>query len=122
MRQNQTNSENQMRTCIVTGEKYVKADMIRIVSKDGSPIEIDLTGKKPGRGANVSAKHENLEKLLAKNGAVIARAFKKPISKEELAYLDVEFPKAVDEKLFRPRISKPVAVRISKDEFKNIKK
>jgi predicted RNA-binding protein YlxR (DUF448 family) len=114
--------ENQIRTCIATGEKFHKSDMIRLVSKDKGPIEIDLTGKKAGRGANVSAKHENLEKLITKNGALLARAFKKPVTKDEIEYLSTEFPKAVDEKLFRPRVSKPVAVRIDKDTFKQITK
>lgn len=110
--------DKQIRTCIVTGEKHFKADMIRIVSFQGNSIEIDLTGKKPGRGANVSLKQENLEKLINKNGAVLARALKKQITSEEINYLKREFPKAVEEKLFRPRAGKPVAVRVKKEEFK----
>lgn len=122
MKQNLQKSaeEKQVRTCIVTGEKHHKADMIRIVSFRGGNILLDLTGKKEGRGCYVSAKHENLEKLLEKGGSLIARNFKRQIKPEELVYLKEEFPKIVDEKFFRPRTSKPVAIRIKRDDLKKI--
>jgi predicted RNA-binding protein YlxR (DUF448 family) len=110
-------NESQIRTCIITGEKHNKADMIRLVSYQGDKIQIDLSGKKPGRGANVSAKLENLEKLIDRNGAILARAFKKQVKPDEIEYLKQEFPKAVEEKLFRPRETKPVVVKIKKEEF-----
>lgn len=113
--------EKQIRTCVVTGEKMNKADMIRIVSFRGGDIQLDLTGKKEGRGCYVSPKHENLEKLVAKNAAVIARVLKKQISAREIELIKAEFPKLVEEKLFRPRISKPVAIRITKDDLEKIK-
>jgi uncharacterized protein len=114
--------EKQIRTCIVTGEKLNKADMIRIVSFRGENLQLDLTGKKEGRGCYVSAKQENLEKLLAKNASVIARNFKRQIRPEEIEYIKEEFPKLLEEKLFRPRISKPVAVRIKREDLEKIKK
>ncbi len=114
------NNENQIRTCIVTGEKHQKADMIRIVSFNKGPLQIDLTGKKPGRGANVSANQDNLAKLIDRNGALLARAFKKSVTKEEIEYIKTEFSKAVEEKLFRPRASKPVALRIKKEDLKKL--
>ncbi len=45
---------------------------------------------------------------------------KKPMSKEEVEYIKTEFPKAVEEKLFRPRASKPVALRIKKEDLKKL--
>jgi predicted RNA-binding protein YlxR (DUF448 family) len=113
--------DNQIRTCIVTSEKHLKADMIRVVSFNGGPVKIDLSGKLPGRGANISANQENLEKLLNKGCAVLARAFKKRMTPEEIEYIKSEFPKAVEEKLFRPRATKPVAVRIKKADLNKIK-
>lgn len=40
-----------MRTCVVTREKCEKKDLIRIVRTPEGNVEIDLTGKKNGRGA-----------------------------------------------------------------------
>jgi len=113
--------EKQVRKCIVTNQHFNKADMIRIVSFQGADIQIDLSGKKPGRGCYVSMKSENLEKLIEKNGAILARTFKKKISKEEIEYLKAEFPKALEEKSFRPKATKPVIVRVNKDKLKEIK-
>ena len=115
-------AEKQVRKCIVTNQHFNKADMIRIVSYQGANIEIDLTGKKQGRGCYVSMNIDNLEKLIDKNGAVLARALKKRITPEEIEYLKKEFPKALEEKSFRPRASKPVVVRIDKNKLEEIKK
>lgn len=113
--------DKQIRKCIVTNQHFNKADMIRIVSFQGEKVQIDLTGKKPGRGCYVSTNIENLEKLIDRNGAVLARALKKQITTEEIEYLKTEFPKAIEEKSFRPRSTKPVVVRIDRDKLKEIK-
>lgn len=112
--------EKQIRKCIVTNQNFKKSEMIRIVSFQKGNIEIDLTGKKSGRGCYISMKIENLEKLIDKNGAVLARTLKKRISSEEIEYLKTEFPKALDEKIFRPKATKPVVVRIKREDFKKI--
>lgn len=113
--------DKQIRKCIVTNQHFNKADMIRIVSFQGQNIQIDLSGKKPGRGCYVSMDIANLDKLIDRNGAILARALKKGISKEEIEYLKTEFPKALEEKSFRPRSSKSVTVRIDRDKLKEIK-
>jgi len=113
----QSIKEKQVRKCIVTNQRFKKAEMIRIVSFQGGKIEIDLTGKKPGRGCYVSLDINNLEKLVERKGALLARAFKKSISEAEIAYLKTEFAKAVEEKKFRPRISKPVVLRIKRNQL-----
>lgn len=115
-------TDKQIRTCIATNEKHNKADMIRIVSFRGENLQLDLTGKAPGRGCYVSAKAENLDKLIERNGSLLARAFKKKINPEEIEYLMAQFPKTVEEKLFRPRVSKPVVVRVTKDDWKQMAK
>ena len=109
--------EKQVRKCIVTGENMNKADMLRIVSFQGGPISFDLTGKANGRGCYVSLKEENLEKLLDRGGAVLARTFRRKISKEELEYVKTEFPKFLAEKQFRPKQTKPIVVKISKEDY-----
>ncbi len=117
-----SDKEKQIRTCIVSGKKQFKADMIRIVSFRGEPILIDLTGKKEGRGCYVSPDIANLEALTEKNGAKIARILKKAISKDEIEYLKTEFPKAVETKNFRPRQTKPVVLRIKRSDLEKIEK
>lgn len=58
------NKKKPARTCIVCNEQKEKRELLRIVkSKDGL-IEVDLTGKKNGRGAYICRKEECLEKLI----------------------------------------------------------
>lgn len=40
-----------MRTCVITKEKCEKKDLVRIVRTPEGTVEVDLTGKKNGRGA-----------------------------------------------------------------------
>ena len=40
-----------MRSCVVTGEKLEKRDLIRVVRDDTGRVFVDLTGKANGRGA-----------------------------------------------------------------------
>ena len=51
-----------MRTCVVTKEKYEKKDLIRIVRTPENNVEIDLTGKKNGRGAYIKRDIEVVDK------------------------------------------------------------
>lgn len=58
------NKKKPERTCIVCNEQNEKKELLRIVkSKDGN-IEVDLTGKKNGRGAYICKKEKCLEKLI----------------------------------------------------------
>ena len=61
------------RTCVVTHEKFPKIELLRIVRTPEGNVEIDLTGKKNGRGAyikkdlevlNMARKNKALEKHL----------------------------------------------------------
>ena len=40
-----------MRTCVVTKEKCEKKDLVRVVRTPEGNVEVDITGKKNGRGA-----------------------------------------------------------------------
>jgi predicted RNA-binding protein YlxR (DUF448 family) len=40
-----------LRTCVVTGEKLPKKDLLRIVRTPEGEVIVDLTGKANGRGA-----------------------------------------------------------------------
>ena len=66
------------RTCIVCNTQNEKRELLRIVkSKDGI-IEVDLTGKKNGRGAYICKNEECLDKLVKTKK--LEKAFKQEIS------------------------------------------
>ena len=68
------------RTCMACNEQKEKQELLRIVkSKDGI-IEVDLTGKKNGRGAYICKKEECLEKIIKSKR--LERVFEKEISTE----------------------------------------
>ena len=51
-----------MRTCVITKEKCEKKDLVRIVRTPEDTVEIDLTGKKNGRGAYLKKDAHVIEK------------------------------------------------------------
>ena len=55
-----------MRTCIVTGEKLEKKDLIRVVKNKENIVFVDETGKANGRGAYLK-KDINVIKKCQKN-------------------------------------------------------
>ncbi len=68
------------RTCMACNEQKEKQELIRIVrSKDGV-IEVDLSGKKSGRGAYICKKEECLEKIMKSKR--LERIFEQEISSE----------------------------------------
>ncbi len=74
-----------MRTCVVTKEKLEKKDLIRIVRTPEGNVEIDLNGKKNGRGA-----------YLKKSRDVILKAQKSQILNR---YLETEINGSLYEEL-----------------------
>ena len=57
------------RTCVVTREKFPKMELLRIIRTPEGNVEIDLTGKKNGRGAYIK-KDLNVLVLAKKNKAL----------------------------------------------------
>ena len=49
------------RTCVVTREKFPKKELLRIVRTPEGNVEIDLIGKKNGRGAYIKKDLEVLK-------------------------------------------------------------
>ena len=109
-----------IRTCVGTGQKFPKLELLRVISKDNAFVEYDITGKKQGRGANLSMSHEALELALKKHA--FERSFKRKLSNEEIQYLKDNFDDMVEQKKFRSTPNKKVVLRISKDQFEDIKK
>ena len=55
-----------LRTCVVTGEKLDKRDLLRIVRDKDLNVNIDLTGKMNGRGAYIKKDLKVLDEAIKK--------------------------------------------------------
>lgn len=74
-----------MRSCVVTGEKCEKKELIRIVRDNTGKVFIDITGKANGRGAYLKKDIEVINK--AKKNKILDRR------------LEVEVPTNIYEEL-----------------------
>ena len=74
-----------MRSCIVTGEKLEKNELIRVVKNNKNEVFIDITGKANGRGA-----------YLKRDIAVIKKCKKNKILDRKL---EIEIPDDIYEEL-----------------------
>lgn len=78
-----------MRKCTGCGEMKEKKQLVRIVkAPDGNDISLDLTGKKPGRGAYICSSSDCLNK--AKKARRLERAFSCKIPDEVYEQLTEE--------------------------------
>ncbi|MCR5186781.1 MAG: YlxR family protein [Clostridia bacterium] len=68
------------RTCMGCNMQKPKKDLIRIVKSKERIIEVDLTGKKNGRGAYICNSEECLNKLIKSKR--LERVFEMSISQE----------------------------------------
>ena len=69
-----------MRTCVVTKEKCEKMNLIRVVRTPEGNVEVDLHGKKNGRGAYLKKDLEVFEK--AKKSKILDRVLEVEIKEE----------------------------------------
>lgn len=74
-----------MRSCVVTGEKLPKKELIRVVRTPLGNVEIDENGKCNGRGAYLKRDIETLEK--AKKSKILNKK------------LEIEVPDSIYEEL-----------------------
>ena len=56
-----------LRSCVACGEKFPKRELVRIVRTSGGTVQVDPTGKAPGRGAYLCRKEECWERALRKS-------------------------------------------------------
>lgn len=75
------------RTCVITKEKTLKKDLLRVVRDKEGNVSVDLTGKANGRGA-----------YLKKDAEVIKKAQK---TKTLERVLEVEIPDAIYEEMLK---------------------
>ena len=71
-----------MRKCIGCGEMIGKKGAVRIVRSKEGELSVDLTGKKPGRGAYLCPNSECLKKAI--RAKALERAFSTQIPPEVL--------------------------------------
>ncbi|MGE7997315.1 RNase P modulator RnpM [Lysinibacillus sp. NPDC093190] len=61
------NKKVPLRKCVATGEMLPKKEMVRVVRTKEGEVSVDISGKKPGRGAYVSKSEEAIEIARKKN-------------------------------------------------------
>lgn len=83
------------RKCVACQQMMPKKELIRIVRSPIGEISIDLTGKKPGRGAYLCGKVACFK--LAKKSKAFERALKTPVSAEIYDRLEADFIQVEDE-------------------------
>lgn len=67
MKKSMRNKRIPQRTCIVCRQKKDKNDLIRLVRTNSGTVEMDLSGKKPGRGAYLCARKNCWEEGFKRN-------------------------------------------------------
>lgn len=105
-----------MRMCIVTRKKKSKAELARLVlDVESDKIVLDESGKKAGRGVNISPSIKVLEEAF--NKGFFKRAFKKDIGEDNKKELFESFKKFIEKREFR-RGRKKVSIRINESKVK----
>jgi hypothetical protein len=74
-----------LRKCVACNENKPKKELIRIVKNNENFVDVDLTGKKNGRGAYICSNKECLDKAMK--------------SKRLSRALEIEIPEEVYDKL-----------------------
>lgn len=77
-----------MRMCTGCGQMRPKKELIRVVRSTEGEISLDVTGKKPGRGAYLCKNPDCLKK--ARKARRLERAFSSAIPEEVFARLEEE--------------------------------
>ncbi len=76
------------RMCVACRMMQAKRDLIRLVVDQAGRVELDPSGKKPGRGAYVCKNRGCLSKAIKEQH--LARGLKKPVDKEIISQLTAE--------------------------------
>jgi uncharacterized protein len=79
------------RTCVGCQEKKPKRELLRIIRTPEGKIEIDITGKKSGRGTYLCYNMSCFQEAMKKNR--IAKALKVDLSPEIMSELEEKFKK-----------------------------
>ena len=77
------------RKCTGCGEMKPKKELVRVVKSPEGEVSLDLTGRKPGRGAYVCPRVDCLR--LARKARRLEKAFSCPIPAEVYDRMEEEF-------------------------------
>jgi len=83
------NKKIPMRQCVGCGEMKPKKELVRVVKSPEGEVSLDLTGRKPGRGAYVCPRVDCLR--LARKARRLEKAFSCPIPAEVYDRMEEEF-------------------------------
>lgn len=72
-----------MRICIGCQEKMPKKELVRVVRSPEGTVELDLTGKKSGRGAYICPREDCFKKAV--KGKRLEKNLQQPVSDELIA-------------------------------------
>lgn len=78
-----------LRKCTGCGEMKPKKELVRVVKSPEGEVSLDLTGRKPGRGAYVYPRVDCLR--LARKARRLEKAFSCPIPAEVYDRMEEEF-------------------------------
>ena len=81
--------KTQLRKCTGCGEMKPKKELVRVVKSPEGEVSLDLTGRKPGRGAYVCPRVDCLR--LARKARRLEKAFSCPIPAEVYDRMEEEF-------------------------------
>ena len=77
-----------LRKCTGCGEMKPKKELVRVVKSPEGEVSLDLTGRKPGRGAYVCPRVDCLR--LARKARRLEKAFSCPIPAEVYDHMEEE--------------------------------
>lgn len=111
-----------MRTCIGTGVKKPKNEMVRLVKiqdpadKTREIVQLDPKGKLRGRGANIDNSLEAFDAAVKKNAITRALRLERKLSESELSALRSHLQTLLAERNFRQG-QKKVILKVSHKEL-----
>ena len=110
-----------IRTCIATGKKCAKNELMRFVlGKDGKRLG-DPKDQLKGRGANLSMNIEAFEIAIKKRALERALKLKRKLTAEEVECLRKSFIEGIEERNFR-KGNQSVTIKVSQEAFKKVQK
>lgn len=119
MKRKTTKKKVPMRTCIATGKKLPKSELMRFVKVESGEVKIDPNSKLKGRGANLTMTLEAFDLAIKKKAFQRALKLERTLSREDVEELRKEFEVQIEEKTFRPK-NKPVTIRVSREKLETL--
>ncbi len=108
-----------VRTCIATGEKKPKNELMRLVKLPDGSVKVDPRSKLQGRGANITMSMEAFDMAIKKKAISRALKLERSLDEKERENLRKDFEQAIEEKIFRPK-DRPVTIRIKKEALHSL--